>query len=162
MTTYDAFEALSHRLIHEGTKIRDVRLEITKLRSAYNQYIDLSRDLGRRLERTRRIVALLGPNAFLQVMKADETNVIGEYIETTPSPRQLRDDLVLWQAIEQYLHCVQEATIEDIQAFFVLLDIKKVSRQAIESALKAHSKLFRVRKSGKEKYISLRDSEEES
>lgn len=156
-TVHETTKALKNRLAHECDQIRKARARMEKLSKAYNQFIDSRKEVEERYERVQRIVGLLGPDEFVAAMKEDITDVIGETVEVVPSAPELRDELVLWEAIELYLSTKTEAKkITDIQNYMDIVGIGGVTTQAIESALRTHPKTFKVRKKGKHRYISLK------
>jgi hypothetical protein len=76
-----------------------------------------------------------------------------------PTPEDLRAELPLWQAVQEYLLIVHEAKVGEIVSFFSEVGIPNTTRQAIESALKRHAKTFQTVKRGKEKLVSLKRKE---
>ena len=72
----------------------------------------------------------------------------------------LRATLPLWQAMREYLSFVPEARIAELEDFFQQISFAEGNRQAIESALKRHPKVFRTRKKKREKFIALNEQRE--
>lgn len=157
-TVYDALAAIEQQLRHDCTRVRQIRKEMEQLAPSYNRFLDLRAELENKHKRIQRAMAVFGPKALVEAMKADKSDVIGETVEVFPSARELRDELVLWAAIERYLAGVDEAKVEDIQAFLLAVEIPNVSRQAIESAVKTHPKVFRIVRKGRARYIALREN----
>jgi hypothetical protein len=152
----DIVPAMQQRLLHECESIRNIRREMEKLTRAYNRFVDLREQLAGHENRMQNIVAVLGPEMFIQTAKQDESDVIGNTVEISPSVRQLREAQPLWKAIRECLRVAREAKVREVQEFLTYFGIKGVNRQAIESALQRHPKAFRVVKRGRDKYISLR------
>jgi len=150
----DVQERMRQRLEHECASIQPLREEMNKLASAYHRYVDLKGEIESRSKRIQRLMGILGEE-YLQAMcgndepVASETNLQGH-------PDNLRADLSLWRAIREYLLVAGEAKVGDVQDFLETVNFEKVSRQAIESALRSHDSVFRVAKRGRDKYISLK------
>ena len=144
----DVVRSMEQRRKHEVERIQAARAEIEKLSPAFNRYVDLRAEIKEAEDRYKRISAVLYSEA------EPRDSVLEDISETLNS---LRSKLVLWKAIEEYLSHVSEAMIEDIQTFLVGVGINSVSRQAIESALRTHTKIFAVRKKGRDKFVSLRN-----
>ncbi len=73
----------------------------------------------------------------------------------------LRLETPLWMMMEEYLHHVPEARLTDMQDFLQSsVQIKEANRYAMESALKRHPDVFKVRKKGREKFVSLKQRKE--
>lgn len=152
----DTVPAMQQRLLHECESIRNIRREMEKLTRAYNRFVDLREQLAGHEDRMQNIVAVLGPDMFIQTVKQDESDVIGNTVEISPSVRQLREAQPLWKAIREYSRIVREAKVREVREFLTHLGVKGVNRQAIESALQRHPKTFRVVKRGRDKFISLK------
>jgi hypothetical protein len=148
----DAVRAMISRLKYESDRVTSIREEMDKLSGSYNRYRDLLQALSEAESRIKRIQAVLGPT----LTKTEQTGIIADTSEVWPAPGDLRANLVLWEAIAEYLCHIPEATVDEIRIFLEGVGIENVSRQAVESALRAHAKLFRITKRGKEKHIALR------
>jgi hypothetical protein len=159
----DAIKAMEQRLLHECKAIQNIRTEMEELAPAYNRFLDLQKELATRHKRINRIQAVFGPNGIKRIEEKDKSDVVGNTLEVWPSPAQLREDLVLWEAIFEYLSTVPESSVIDIQTFLSALGItvknKPISRQAIESAIRTHSDVFRVIKRKGEKFVSLKENQ---
>lgn len=150
----DIFRSMERRLKHESDRIKAVRAEMDALAKSYNTYADLARTLKECEDRTKRIQAILLPSGMTSPRLGHDSDVVGDRNEVWPSPESLRSKLTIWQVLSEYLAHVPEASIEEFQTFCEALGISGVTRQATESALRTHPKLFRVTKRGGEKYLS--------
>jgi hypothetical protein len=151
----DAVIGMKNRLRHECERMEKVRNEMASLAAEYNRFVDLRRELAERKERAERIMAVLGPHEVKILMKADKA--VKSSIELGAPAEYLRDELPLWEAMKEYLHHVSETRIQDMIVFFTSIGMKNANRQAIESALRRHPDMFKTRKAGHEKFISLKD-----
>jgi hypothetical protein len=61
----------------------------------------------------------------------------------------------LWHCIQFYLEFAEKARIGEIMEFLSWMKFP-TTRQAVESAIQTHSKVFRVARQGREKYIALK------
>ncbi|HZR30950.1 MAG TPA: hypothetical protein VFA76_03735 [Terriglobales bacterium] len=69
---------------------------------------------------------------------------------------KLRQELNLWEVLAYYLEATTEARVPDIQQFLAHAGVRKITKQAIESALRTHADIFNIRLEGREKFISLK------
>ncbi len=151
----DAQRAIKHRLTAACERVQEIRGEQNKLASAYERYLVLQKELRHQEKRIDRLAGLIGPDLFLETELGDTSNVIVKTVESHTSIRQLRDELALWEALQEYLLYAEEARIQDIQLFLDSFELS-ASREAIESALKRHPETFKSRKRGGTKLISLK------
>jgi len=159
-TAHDAILALKQRLGHEQKQIENARNEMQKLAECYNRHIDLVKEMEERRKRVERIAGVLGPHnfEFAELFSDGTQRTRFPVKEIESSADELRKKLALWEAIEQFLTCATEARVGEIQAFLQAVNIVGTTRQAIESAVKTHPKVFRVTKRGGERYISLKSA----
>jgi len=147
--------AMMKRLGHDETVREQLEQELEELSSGYHKYLDVMEQLkahDRSIERLKAIVGIgAAPGEAIMYMGAQDP----EDAEAEAENRQLRRRLELWEAVEQYLRFVPEAKIRDILDFMEMVNIR-TSRQAVEAAIKAHSKVFRVQKKKQEKFVSLK------
>lgn len=141
------------RLRHECARIGAIRSRMKELASCYNEYLDLREEETSRRQRAERIVAVIGPYDFESYSLAAQEPARA-YL--SKSPEELRSGLPLWEAMREYLSYVPEARIGEMEEFFQRAGLAEGNRQAIESALKRHPKVFSTRKKKREKYIALR------
>ncbi len=151
----DAKDAIKQRLAGACKRVQEIREEKRKLAPAYERYIALQEELRQQEKRIDRLAGLIGPDHFVDVATEDKSDAIGETVEAHTSIRQLRDELALWAAMQEYLSYAREARIQDIQLFLDSFGIT-ASREAIESALRRHPEIFKARKKNREKFISLK------
>lgn len=147
-------DQMRDRLRHEYEKMRTAEQRMKELASCYNEYIDLRDETAKRRERVLRILAMVGSHD----LSAPGGEPILEPAATAfiSSTEELRANLPLWEAMQEYLSHVKEARIAEMENFFDSMGFHEGNRQAMESALKRHPEVFRTRKSKREKYISLR------
>lgn len=152
----DIIRAMSHHLAHDAQRLGEIADEMDKLRPTYNRFLDLQREALTHEKSSQKLIAVLGPGHFLRAMKEDSTDAIGDQIEITPSAKELRRELSLWEAVEQYLrfHPEGEAQVTGIVDFLLSVGIR-TSRQSVESCIKTHPQTFRARKQGRLKYVRL-------
>ncbi len=115
------------------------------------EFQDLERDAKMREDRARRIVELLGEDKFLDTRKEmlNGKNMGREVMVTTD------DKSPLWEAMKTIVEHVTELQVIDLQDTLLHFG-RKVTRQAIESALKAHKETFHTVVRGREKFVSLK------
>lgn len=142
------------RLRHEYERMRTAEQRMKELASCYNEYIDLRDETAKRRERVLRILAMVGSHD----LSTPGSKPILEPAATAfiSSTEELRANLPLWEAMQEYLSHVKEARIADMENFFDSMGFYEGNRQAMESALKRHPEVFKTRKIKREKYISLR------
>jgi len=151
----DVFNRIRDALVLDAKRQRELSSEMHKLAEAHNRYLALEREAKAHEDSANALKAFLGSTAFVHAMQTDTTDAIGEEMEIYPTVADLRRDAPLWQHVQQYLRFVPEAQVAEIIAFLDWLDIE-TSRQAIESAVRAHPKVFAARNSGREKFLSLK------
>jgi len=154
----DVFTSLQYNLRHDCERIEAIRLEMDKLASAYNRFIELRQEMEGRQARMLRIIGLIGPEGVEMAIHNDREGLIDEAIGNQFNAEQLRKELPLWQALQEYLRTVTKASVQEIQFFLERVGIKGVTRQAIESAVRAHPKEFQVVKKSGERFFSLREN----
>ncbi len=162
----DVVSMMQLRLVHDIRGIKQIREEMKGLAEAYNRYVDLRDRLDKHVVRAQRIMGILGRDLIIKAkepMGAEQLEAKdGQPIVSMPTPEDLRSELPLWLAVQEYLLIVPEAKVGEIASFLHEVGIPNVSRQAIESALKRHHETFQVRKRGKEKLVSLKRREQDS
>jgi hypothetical protein len=134
------------------------RKEMAKLEDSYFRYAELLRlDLQHR-EKIRRRYGLLGvhfPNEFVSPELAKQLSPL----DRTSSGR-IRQDLKLWQLLEEYLNVVDESSYSDFRSFLGYLKFSEPSSQAVVSAVRTHPELFEERSEGGDKLIRLKSVQE--
>ncbi|MGD0514509.1 MAG: hypothetical protein ABSA29_14525, partial [Terriglobales bacterium] len=76
---------------------------------------------------------------------------LGIALET---PADIRNEVPLWKMIREIVRQVEEIRIVELENVMSSLKIK-ASRQALESAIDAHKRTFKIRRSGREKFVAL-------
>lgn len=147
----EIIEAFKQRLKDDGKELDEVYGKLNKLRSAYNQFRDLTDREKVLRKRMIRAVALVG-NKF---STADLAEITADELGTLFNTEALRKDLNLWEAIADVLDHVGETRIFEVKMILSQFQIY-ATRQAIESAIETHQDVFKVRKQGREKYVSLK------
>lgn len=135
-------QAIESRIRHDDQEAKRIVGEIAELSDTYNRYLDLQSQLSAHERSSEKLKALLGTGPI----------PLGEQDRET---EELRSELELWEAVEQFLRFVPEARLREIVEFLEATGIK-TSRQAIEACLRAHPKVFAVRVKKRVKFISLR------
>jgi hypothetical protein len=115
------------------------------------EYNDLVTEARMREDRMRRVVELLGADEFLDTRKALlDGNDVSREISIS-----VNDDSPLWESIRTILEQVPEVQIIDLQDALLHFG-KKVTRQAIESALATHRETFATVLRSRDKFVSLK------
>lgn len=151
----DVLKRIQSALVVDASRLREISEEMDKRAEAHHRYIALRRESEAHEKSAQHLMALLGPDGFLGAMKTDKSDAIGWQVEIVPSPAELRAQAALWEHTAQYLRFVSDARIGEIVDFLSLLSIE-TSKQAIESAIRTHPKVFAVKRKGREKFISLK------
>jgi len=151
MRLADIEQALIQQIKEDERQLKLNNAAQSKLRPLVMQFRDLERDEKTRTTRMRRIMAALGPDRFETLNKSmragkDVSNTIGTVTA---------DDLPLWEVMWAIVE--QKPGIQVIELQFALEHFgRKVSRQAIESALATHRNEFELETRGREKFVSLK------
>lgn len=124
--------------------------EQNKLRPVVRKYQDLEREAKVRQERVARIIAVLGEDQFTDMRK--------EQLSGTDISKDLffdSEDLPLWELMKAIVEQVTEIQVVELQAALEHFH-RKVSRQAVESALASHRETFETKTRNREKFVSLK------
>jgi hypothetical protein len=124
--------------------------EQNKLLPQVQRFRDLEREAKVRRERAGRIIAVLGEKKFKdrdEDLKRKTGVTTGIYFDC--------EDLPLWTLMSAIVEQVPEIQVVDLQAALGYFG-KKVTRQAIESALASHRDTFDTHTRGREKFVSLK------
>ena len=151
----DVLTRIRGALTVDAARMKELSLQMEKHADGYNRYLALQRESLEHEKSAQGLMALLGPKAFVSVMTDDKTDAIGEEVDISPSPRELRDKASLWEHVHNYLRFVPESQVNEIVEFLKWVGIE-TSRQAVESAIKTHGRVFQVKKRGRERFISLK------
>lgn len=122
-----------------------------KLLPAVLEFRDLEREAKVREDRMRRIIELLGEEKYADTRKEllagkDVSKMIAVITD---------EDSPLWEAMRTILEHVSELQVVDLQDTLLHFR-KKVSRQAIESALASHKDVFETKARNRDKFVSLK------
>jgi hypothetical protein len=143
--------AILNRLDHDRHEADDVSGRMAEFAEAYNKYLDLRQKWEMHHESAEKLAALLGSRIL---ESQQERHDITE--STLREAEDLRSRLELWEAIQQYLRFVREGRVGEILEFLEVVGIR-TSRQAIESTIKTHNKIFKTEKRKREKFVKLRE-----
>lgn len=152
---HDVLSRIQGALTVDAARMKEIAVEMAKHADAYYRYQALQRDSAEHEKSAHSLMALLGPKAFVAVMTGDKTENIGYEVDVTPSPTMLRDSTPLWEHVRSYLRFVPESQVGEIVEFLEWVGIE-TSRQAVESAVKTHRKVFQVKPRGRERFVSLK------
>jgi hypothetical protein len=141
--------AIENRIRHDEQQVKRVTDEMRKLSDPYNRYLDLERDLRTHERSIEKLQGLLGASLLYSIPMGDDDAKNEEKV------KELRRELELWEAVEQFLRFVPEARLREIVEFLEAAGIK-TSRQAIEACVQAHPKVFAARIKRRVKFLSLR------
>src|SRR6266436_1337478 len=148
-------EAMHSRLWHEEERIREINERLKQLTKQYNEFLDLQREAETRKKRIKTLFSLVGQQDYNAPAGQEVEHKVAMSI-LRDSVENLRLTLPLWKAMREYLSHVPEARIAEMEAFFQELKFADGNRQAMESALRRHPRVFKIRREKREKYISLK------
>jgi hypothetical protein len=141
----DVAKALAQQGNDDMRRLRQIRSEQAKLRPQYNRFRDLEAESKEKEARIRRTMSLL-----------DEVYEDGEQEQDEFKAFVVSlSDLTLWEAMTAVLEQVSEIQIYELQHVLEQFG-KKVSRQAIESAIATHKARFETKARGRDKFVSLK------
>jgi hypothetical protein len=115
------------------------------------EFNDLEREARMREDRARRVIELLGEEKFADTRKEmlEGKDVSKEVVIAT------NDDSPLWEFMKTILEQTGELQVVDLQDTLLHFG-RKVTRQAIESALGAHKETFQTVVRNRDKFVSLK------
>jgi CBS domain-containing protein len=115
------------------------------------EFRDLEREAKSREDRARRVIELLGDEEFADTRKEmlNGVDVSKEVVITTS------DESPLWEAMQTLLEQTGELQVVDLQDTLLHFG-RKVTRQAIESALGSHKEAFHTVVRNRDKFVSLK------
>jgi hypothetical protein len=149
----DIIDGLEKQIAADATEIHKTGAELQKLRSAYQRYRELTDNLDSRIERVRIVLGLLAEQEKWNVGEA--VPFLEELKIEIEAPEDIRAEISLWKMIREVVRQVEELRIVELEN--VMRELKvKASRQALEAAIDAHKRTFQVRRSGREKFVSLK------
>jgi hypothetical protein len=149
----DILSGLAQQAGIETDAMQTIQDEMVELRPKYQRYRELTEELKIRQERARIAAGLftaakgVDGEVFLELFGKLDSAGLGDVA--------VSDEVPLWKILREVLRQVPEMQVIDLE--FALKDLGvKTTRQAIDSAVAAHSKVFSARKEGREKFISLK------
>ncbi len=152
-TKSKVIQALHAQAIADAKDLKRIYREQQRLRTAYNQWRELDRQARERHERFRRLMILILEHepgkGILTIM--DKANDLGI---ATP---QTGEKPAVWEAVLELVRQFPDSQVIDLLEWLATDLGMVVSRQSFDSAIAAHRELFKTRRQGKGKYISLRD-----
>jgi HrpA-like RNA helicase len=151
----DILKLVGRTLVADAKKMKELTAKMAELTESYNLYLDCQRQYKQREKSVHGLKALLGPEAYVSVMRADRSDTIGEDVDTYPHAGELREKAQLWEHVAQYLRFVSEAQVGEIVEFLGWLGVE-TTRQSVESCVRHHPKSFALKKRGRERFISLK------
>ena len=153
MNAINALSRLFERLHYEYKMIAESQNEIDRLAPQYFKYLELLGAQEIRKEHALKLFGILGvfapecPKVTFKILSPSGKDI---------SSQDIRKNLKLWEILEAYLRSVGESKLAELREFFLKIDMRNISMQAIDSALKTHSDLFQERNVDREKLIRLR------
>ena len=127
--------------------------EQNKLRPQYRRYLDLEAQVKLYEARIRRTAAALKEKDSYEPV--EESVRKGKDVSNIEGVAVTYDDVPLWEIILAILEETGELQVIELENALAHLGIE-TSRSAIESALKTHRNEFRIRMSGRCKFVSLK------
>lgn len=144
----DISKALQQQANADVKRLKQIDREQAKIREQYIRYRDLESERKSKEERIRRAVALVGENYQTLRDVTDKETTFGEFVVSV-------GDLTLWEAMLAVLEQVSEMQVYELRHVLEQLG-KKVSHQAIQSAVMTHRDKFELKARGREKFLSLK------
>lgn len=149
----DVVDGLGKQAIADADDICKTGEEMEELRPAYQRYRDLAEHLDGRTERIRIALALLAKQEKWHLGEA--FGILDKAGVELEDPAEIRESMSLWKMIREVVRQTEELRIVELENIMNALKVK-TSRQAIEAAIDAHKRTFHVRRSGREKFVSLK------
>jgi len=151
---------MRERLHYEVSKARANEARMRELAAAFNEYRDLLDENRQRKIRVENLLTVIGPwdweSPNVDYKEHEALQVLGIDVSNAEEAELLRSRFPLWRAMQEYLMFVPEARISDMEIFFDHVGYEGANRQAMESALKRHPAIFKTRRRGGQKLISLK------
>jgi len=165
VTEHPIGRLMRDRLHYEVGKVREAESRMRDLAAAYHEYRDLLEDTRRRKTRVENLLTVVGPWDWESLepdySEREAMRLLGISVSNADDAEALRAKFPLWRAMQEYLTFVPEARIAEMEQFFDHVGYESANRQAIESVLKRHPSIFKTRKRGGQKLISLKKGVEE-
>ncbi len=140
-------KALSQQAKADFNRLKAIDSEQTKIRAEYLQFLDLDEEKKAKADRLRRTASLI-PDHLDNIREDDDADDFDSY-------HVKASDLTLWEAMLAVLEHTGEIQLFELQIVLEQFG-KKVTRGAIESAIKTHPKRFQARTRSRERFVSLK------
>lgn len=149
----DIAAGLAAQLKADTSDAHKISDEMNKLRSAFKKYRDLSAQLNGTTERIKSVLAVLADSKEKDIVETFELlDSLGIPLDI---PSEIRTKTPLWKLVREIVRQVVELQVVEIENALPYFGIK-TSRQAIESAIDTHKDVFKSRKQGRERFVSLK------
>jgi len=140
-------KALSQQAKADFDRLKQIDAEQTKIRAEYLRFLDLDDEKKAKGDRLRRTASLV-PDHLQNIRADDDADDFDSYVVKAV-------DLTLWEAMLAVLEHTGEVQLFELQHVLEQFG-KKVTRGAIESAIKTHPKRFHATTRGRERFVSLK------
>lgn|SRR5208282_3316559 len=140
-------KALSQQAKADFDRLRQIDSDQTKIRAEHLRFLDLDDEKKAKADRLRRTASLV-PDHLQNIRQDDHADEFDSYVVKAV-------DLTLWEAMLAVLEHTGEVQLFDLQHVLDQFG-KRVTRGAIESAIKTHPKQFQARTRGRERFVSLK------
>jgi hypothetical protein len=147
MRIQDVAQALRQQWKDNEQELHRIRDEQNKLRAAHIRFLNLEEEAKRKTATLQRVGVLLA--------RQGNWNVEAEGVKLGLDVDFL-GEISLWEALAEFLKLTGEIRVVDLHLALRELYDKNVTRQAIESAMRTHSDLFKFRRLGREVFIALK------
>jgi hypothetical protein len=147
---------LYQTFVQDCRRLAKILTEKNKLHDGYNRYLSLLREEVGVRANLYNLHGVLGKHSpmGLSVSLSDAESLSLRF----PNSDVVREKMKTWEMLKVYLSAEPDgATVSDFQGFLNYLEIDKTP-QAIESAISAHSELFKEKKGTTRRVVSLRVS----
>ncbi|MFY9979373.1 MAG: hypothetical protein WA252_10140 [Candidatus Sulfotelmatobacter sp.] len=148
MRIQDVQEALRQQWKDNEQELHRIRDEQNKLRAAHIRFLNLEEEAKRRMATLQRVGVLLAQRGEGEI-EANARKLGLDGID-------FLSDISLWEVLVEFLKLTGEIRVVDLHLALRELYSKDVTRQAIESAMRTHSELFKFKRSGREVFVSLK------
>jgi hypothetical protein len=149
----DIIEGLAAQLKADTSDAQKISEEMSTLRSAFTRYRDLSAQMDGKTERIKAVLGVLADSKEKEI--GDTFELLDSLGIPSEVPSDIRSKTPFWKLLREIVRQVTEMQIVELEHTLPHFGIS-ISRQAIESALKTHKDVFRVRKQGREKFVSVK------
>lgn len=155
MRAYALIDAMNSRLEHDQQALERLEHELVALSPGYHKYLDTMEQIRAHERSLEKLQAIIGYGAAPFGVLLHTQPESPDDVQEEKEGKELRRNLELWEAIEQYLRFIPEARVKEILEFAEAVKMR-ASRQSIEAAIKAHPRVFRIQKKKREKFVSLK------